>query len=304
MMDMPRTETLQPSSTEPNGSGPSTLSTVSSPKTTLSPAPSASAESSTLVGNTTAIAEALERVLAPIVGELGYEIVFLEAQAHRQKSIRLFIDFAPPADPSADSHTPIGIEDCAKVARAVDQPLETYGVQPTATEENPNPAIVDMSKIDPTLKGWLATGFELEVSSPGIDRPLRRERDFSRFTGREVRLSTFRPLTADELRNADYASRNPKQKNFYGEMGGIGLGADAGTLLLKISPTMGSLKSGKTGGGGKNGKTTKSAPTPVAVDLVRIPLSLISKANLEPRFDLVAEDAGEAGAGRRAKEKK
>ncbi|MFN7683933.1 MAG: ribosome maturation factor RimP [Oligoflexia bacterium] len=164
-----------------------------------------------------------------LVAPLGYEVVHLEIQSHREKILRLFIDWAD----NADSEKTIGIEDCAKVSRALDEPLD------------------QVPELQALFRG---AAYELEVSSPGIDRPLRRHQDYSRFSGRKVRIHTFRPLTADELGDEAYASQNPRQKNFMGEL----LGLELESIVLKSS--IGNAR-------------------------VRIPLSLVAKANLDPEID-------------------
>jgi len=167
--------------------------------------------------------------LNEILAALGYEVVHVEAQTHREKILRLFIDWAD----NADSEKTIGIEDCAKVSRTLDEPLE------------------GLPEIEGIFKG--AT-YELEVSSPGVDRPLRREQDYLRFSGRRIRLNTFRPLNAEELGNAAYAQQNPRQKNFMGEL----LGLELQSVVLKSS---------------------------IGDSKILIPLSLVAKANLDPEFD-------------------
>src|SRR3989441_4717509 len=58
--------------------------------------------------------------------------------------------------------------------------------------------------------------YTLEVSSPGLDRPLFSDRDFTRFTGRKVRLSTHVPLEG--------------RRNFQGRLDGIA----EGSVLLTL----------------------------------------------------------------------
>jgi ribosome maturation factor RimP len=190
---------------------------------------------------------------------LGYEIVCLEL-SQQQKILRLFIDHL-------EQSTGIGIEDCVKVTRALEEPLEK------------------MSEVDQAFGGGT---YELEVSSPGIDRPLRTERDFEKFKDREIRIHTFRPLTGDELQNAEYGTKNPKQKNFLGTLRGF----TEGKVILTVNLTGGhdaSVKRAKkavekTVAALKTGTNTNSAEAE-AKNRVAIPLPLISKANLEPDFD-------------------
>jgi ribosome maturation factor RimP len=73
--------------------------------------------------------------------------------------VRVFIDKPGPAGTPEDS---VGIEDCATVSRELS-------------------AILDVE--DP-----LDRAYTLEVSSPGLDRPLRGEADFRRFAGRRAKI--------------------------------------------------------------------------------------------------------------------
>jgi ribosome maturation factor RimP len=73
--------------------------------------------------------------------------------------VRVFIDRPGPSGTPEDS---VGIEDCAAVSREMS-------------------AILDVE--DP-----LDSAYTLEVSSPGLDRPLRNEQDFRRFAGRRAKL--------------------------------------------------------------------------------------------------------------------
>ena len=93
----------------------------------------------------------LENVVEPVVAGMGYELVDLQA-SNGGRLLRLFID-----KPGG-----IGLEDCAAVSRQLSRVLEVEGV--------------DYDR--------------LEVSSPGLDRPLRKASDFERFAGQraEVRM--------------------------------------------------------------------------------------------------------------------
>jgi ribosome maturation factor RimP len=96
---------------------------------------------------------ALEALVEPVVAGMGYELVDLQA-ANGGRFLRLFID-----KPSG-----IGVEDCAAVSRQLSRVFEVEGV--------------DYDR--------------LEVSSPGLDRPLRKLADFARFAGQkaDVRMRT------------------------------------------------------------------------------------------------------------------
>lgn len=109
-------------------------------------------------------AEDLERELERRVAELGYELVELERAGTAARPIlRLRIDRSGPGDGEV-----VTVEDCTRVSRG----LEGY------LDENAR----------------LSPRYVLEVSSPGVERPLVRARDFERFAGREVALVGKEPL--------------------------------------------------------------------------------------------------------------
>jgi ribosome maturation factor RimP len=104
--------------------------------------------------------ERIRRVAERVVRAHGLELFDLQL---RRESIgwvvRVFIDRPGPADTPDDS---VSIEDCARVSREIS-------------------AILDVE--DP-----LDRAYTLEVSSPGLDRPLRSEGDFRRFRGRLAKI--------------------------------------------------------------------------------------------------------------------
>ncbi len=105
---------------------------------------------------------ALQDTVEHIVTGLGYELVELERSAGGL--LRVTIDL--PWTPGAEQF--VNVEDCEKVTRQLQFTLEVEG----------------------------ADYKRLEVSSPGIDRPLRAERDFERFEGELVDLTLKAPLGA------------------------------------------------------------------------------------------------------------
>ncbi len=172
------------------------------------------------------------------LSELQFELVAIEILNHREKKLTVFIDH-----PNG-----VGIDECVKVTHELDAPLEAN------------------SDILAIFKG----AYELEVSSPGIDRPLRKPSDFDRFAGEIARITTFRALTGDETGNAEYSTKNPKQKNFYGILRGFQ--AEKAAILFGIIPEDGTGKKPKT------------------ETLIRIPLELVAKAHLEPEIDIPGSD--------------
>lgn len=108
--------------------------------------------------------ESLEQELEARVEGLGYEFVELERTGTRTRPImRIRID-RPDSEPGRG----VTLEDCARVTRH----LEAYLDQREDIGER----------------------YVLEVSSPGIERPLVRPRDFERFAGREVAVRGYGPL--------------------------------------------------------------------------------------------------------------
>lgn len=202
-------------------------------------------------------------LLTPYVEQAGYELVHVELQMHRPQTLRVYIDLpSRGGDRQESDTTSVGVEDCANVSRALDAPLESLA-----------------SEIDTFFGG----AYELEVSSPGVDRPLRRPQDFDRFAGRDVRIHTFRPLTADEMANADYQKRNPKQKNYLGILEGFDVAHSA--VKLAVLATMGSTRSVAKPGAKVSAKAKEKALEAVKKDHILIPMTLITKANIEPDFN-------------------
>jgi ribosome maturation factor RimP len=104
-----------------------------------------------------AVMAAIERKIELAVSGLGFELVDVQA-SNGGRLLRVFID------KSAGSNAGITLDDCATVSRQLTRVLPVEGVD-----------------------------FErLEVSSPGLDRPLRKQGDFERFAGQkaEVRMRT------------------------------------------------------------------------------------------------------------------
>jgi ribosome maturation factor RimP len=109
-------------------------------------------------------AEPLFGELEGRVEELGFELVDLEqAGDTRRPILRLRID-RPDSGPS----TGVSLDDCTRVSRALEPFLD-------ARED-------------------LSERYVLEVSSPGVERPLVRRRDWERFAGREVVIRGRGPL--------------------------------------------------------------------------------------------------------------
>ncbi len=106
---------------------------------------------------------ALQESIERIVTGLGYDLVELERTAGGL--LRVTIDW--PWVPGTEERF-VQVEDCERVTRQLQFALEVEGV--------------DYKR--------------LEVSSPGIDRPLRHEQDFARFVGERIELTLRQPMGA------------------------------------------------------------------------------------------------------------
>ena len=100
----------------------------------------------------------IEDIIAPTIVGMGFELV--RVALSRGGTLQVMIE---PAD-----GRPMDVEDCATLSRALS-------------------AVLDVE--DP-----ITSAYTLEVSSPGIDRPLTRPKDYTRWTGHIARLETAEPV--------------------------------------------------------------------------------------------------------------
>jgi ribosome maturation factor RimP len=101
------------------------------------------------------------RTMASRVAE-SYGLEIFDVQYRREAHgmvLRIQIDRPGPAATAEDS---VSVDDCANVSRDLSAMLDVEDVVPSA--------------------------YTLEVSSPGLDRPLRRAEDYQRFAGRRAKL--------------------------------------------------------------------------------------------------------------------
>ena len=109
---------------------------------------------------------ALAEIVEPTLAGMGFELVELQV-SNRGQFLRLFID-------RPEGAAGITVDDCAAVSRHLTHLFAAEGVEYD----------------------------RLEVSSPGLDRPLRKERDFERFAGRRVEVRMRAPDAAGRKRFA------------------------------------------------------------------------------------------------------
>lgn len=109
-----------------------------------------------------AIEDRVRTVIDGVVSSEGYELVDLDFVTERGRPIlRLFIDTVPPSTPERG----VGVEDCTHVSRVVGDILDVEDVVPGE--------------------------YNLEVSSPGMFRPLTKPEHYDRVIGERVKVKTF-----------------------------------------------------------------------------------------------------------------
>lgn len=99
-------------------------------------------------------------VIAPTLDRMGYELVRVAVLGRQRPTVQVMAERA--------DGTPFGIADCETLSVALG-------------------AVLDVE--DPLPAAWT-----LEVSSPGIDRPLTRPKDWNRFAGHLARVELAAPL--------------------------------------------------------------------------------------------------------------
>ncbi len=108
-----------------------------------------------MITDDAAVADQVREIVEPIIQSEGMELVDLEyRREHRGRVLRLFID----------REGGVTISDCTSISHEVDRNLDVAGIP--------------------------SEPYTLEVSSPGLTRPLRAEADFRRFTNRLIKLRT------------------------------------------------------------------------------------------------------------------
>ncbi|MDD2371405.1 MAG: ribosome maturation factor RimP [Firmicutes bacterium] len=105
------------------------------------------------------ISQKIEDDFRPLVAELGYELVFVDYVKEGQDwFLRFFIDKTDGID----------INDCEKVSRYVEIILDE--------------------------KEYVQTQYVLEVSSLGLERPLRKDEDYFNNIGEKIEVSLYKPI--------------------------------------------------------------------------------------------------------------
>ena len=103
----------------------------------------------------TAMDRRIADIVTPVIEGMGYELVRLRLMSGKSASLQIMAD-----KPNGG----IEVDDCAKISTAVSATLDV---------EDP-----------------IEDAYRLEVSSPGVDRPLTRLKDFDAWSGYEVKIET------------------------------------------------------------------------------------------------------------------
>ena len=136
------------------------------------------------------VAQKAWEIAEPILRNEGLEVVEVEYLREGGRWVlRLFID-KPGSDEKGKG---VDLEDCQRASHAVEMAL-------------------DVAEL-------VAHEYSLEVSSPGIERPLTRPEHFARYLGRKVHVKTFGPLF------------DPPRKSFTGKL--VGFSDDAALLEVE-----------------------------------------------------------------------
>ena len=104
------------------------------------------------------VEEAVEKIAEEILANTDYELVDVEYVKERDWFLRVYID----------KEGGIGLDDCQEVSGLLDEKLEELNI--------------------------INDRYILEVSSPGLDRALKKEKDFQRNMGKLVEVRTYRPI--------------------------------------------------------------------------------------------------------------
>ena len=111
--------------------------------------------------------EEIQNALTPIADEMQIEIVEIEFKQGHSPALTIYIDVEGGVD----------LDTCEKFHRAIDPVLD---------------------EVDPTF----GAPYTLNVSSPGLDRPLKTARDFEKCMGEKVEIKLYAPLKGKKFLEA------------------------------------------------------------------------------------------------------
>ena len=122
----------------------------------------------------------IEAALLPVAEEIGVEIYEVVFKQGRNPQLTVFID--------TDREGRIDLDTCEKFHNAIDPVLD---------------------ELDPTY----GQPYTLNVSSPGIDRPFKKDSDFLRHIGKKVEIKLYAPIKGQKFFEAVLAEYNPGAGN-------------------------------------------------------------------------------------------
>ena len=108
------------------------------------------------------VEEAVEKLAEELLADTDYELVDVEYVKERDWFLRIYID----------KEGGVGLDDCQEVSGLLDERIEKLGI--------------------------LNDRFILEVSSPGLDRALKKEKDFQREMSKKVDITLYKPLNGEK----------------------------------------------------------------------------------------------------------
>jgi ribosome maturation factor RimP len=136
----------------------------------------------------------IARIIEPSLDAMGYRLVrLMQIGGLRRPTLQLMAE--------RRDDEPMTVTDCAEISRAVS-------------------ALLDVA--DP-----IAEAYMLEVSSPGIDRPLVRPEDYDRFTGLEARIDLSSPIEGRKRFRGRVLGREANHVRLAAEGGEVRLPLDA-----------------------------------------------------------------------------
>ncbi len=110
------------------------------------------------------VTQVVEEMVQPILNDLKLELVDIEyVKEGKDWFLRVFID----------SETGVDIEDCGTVSEKLSEKLD---------------------QVDP-----IPYNYFLEVSSPGAERPLKKDKDFEKAIGKQVYIKTYEPIDGEKV---------------------------------------------------------------------------------------------------------
>ena len=109
------------------------------------------------------VEEAVEKIAEEILANTDYELVDVEYVKERDWFVRVYID----------KEGGIGLDDCQEVSGLLDEKLEELNI--------------------------INDRYILEVSSPGLDRALKKEKDFKREMGKVVDITLYKAIDGEKM---------------------------------------------------------------------------------------------------------